>query len=212
MAATAKPKVLELKPITPRIITVSIVGDTELELNKMDAYTQRMLIDERKDKAKSLEKPNEWEVLMTKIHWLNPIGDEFSEEAFHDALANNSPCITCFGLKKSFDNAVVRNNVSTYGTGFDATVNVIGAGNGLVPIKFTEHYIREILIQAKRGAPVLGRFNMFRGWSADIKLSILETAYSEEAVVNIINLAGFGLGIGSGRSSGYGRYHVVDVK
>lgn len=28
----------------------------------------------------------------------------------------------------------------------------------------------------------------------------------------IINLAGFGNGIGSGRSSGYGRYHVEDIK
>lgn len=31
-------------------------------------------------------------------------------------------------------------------------------------------------------------------------------------VVNIINLAGSGLGIGSGRTSGYGRYKVTDVK
>ena len=29
---------------------------------------------------------------------------------------------------------------------------------------------------------------------------------------NIINLAGFGNGIGSGRSSGYGRYHVDGIK
>ena len=34
----------------------------------------------------------------------------------------------------------------------------------------------------------------------------------EKQIVNTINLAGFGLGIGSGRTSGYGRYHVVDVQ
>lgn len=34
---------------------------------------------------------------------------------------------------------------------------------------------------------------------------------SPEQIVNIINLAGFGLGIGSGRTSGYGRYHVDGV-
>lgn len=33
-----------------------------------------------------------------------------------------------------------------------------------------------------------------------------------ENIVNIINLAGFGLGIGSGRTSGYGRYKVVAVE
>lgn len=34
----------------------------------------------------------------------------------------------------------------------------------------------------------------------------------KKMIINIINLAGFGLGIGSGRSSGYGRYKVVDMK
>ena len=36
--------------------------------------------------------------------------------------------------------------------------------------------------------------------------------YSLEQIINIINLAGFGLGIGSGRTSGYGRYHVEEVR
>lgn len=36
--------------------------------------------------------------------------------------------------------------------------------------------------------------------------------YSLDQIVNIINLAGFGIGIGSGRTSGYGRFQVVGVK
>lgn len=83
---------------------------------------------------------------------------------------------------------------------------------GLVPITFTEHYIDEKLMSPKRGAPVLARLNRFTGWTASFEIACVETAYSLESVTNIINLAGFGLGIGSGRSSGYGRYHVVDVK
>ena len=39
----------------------------------------------------------------------------------------------------------------------------------------------------------------------------MENVYSAEQVLNIINLAGFGIGIGSGRSSGYGRYHIESV-
>lgn len=37
-------------------------------------------------------------------------------------------------------------------------------------------------------------------------------AFSLEQIVNIINLAGFGNGIGSGRSSSFGRFRVEDVK
>ena len=40
----------------------------------------------------------------------------------------------------------------------------------------------------------------------------LQNIYSAEQIVNIINLAGFGIGIGSGRTSGYGRYHVENIE
>jgi hypothetical protein len=82
----------------------------------------------------------------------------------------------------------------------------------LVPITFAEHYIDEKLMSPKKGAPVLVRLNRFSGWSATLTVQYMENVYSAEQIVNIINLAGFGLGIGSGRSSGYGRYHVANIE
>ena len=63
----------------------------------------------------------------------------------------------------------------------------------------------------KKGSPVLVRLNRFIGWSADIVVQYLDNVYSEEQIINIVNLAGFGLGIGSGRTSGYGRYSVTAI-
>ena len=121
-----------------------------------------------------------------------------------DALTNNAPCITAFGLKKSFGDAVVRNEIDKYKTKFDNSLNIIAKG-GLVPIKFTEHYIDEKLMSPKKGSPVLVHMNRFSGCSAEYTISFTENVYSLEQFINIINLAGFGLGIGSGRTSGYGR-------
>ncbi len=45
-----------------------------------------------------------------------------------------------------------------------------------------------------------------------LHIQYTENAFSIEQIVNIVNLAGFGNGIGSGRSSGYGRYHVEDIR
>ena len=45
-----------------------------------------------------------------------------------------------------------------------------------------------------------------------IRIDFTDNVYQFENIVNIINLAGFGLGIGSGRTSGYGRYKVVAVE
>lgn len=208
-------KTIEVKPITINTATITIEGDSDLILNKMDAPTVRLLTDIRKDKSKTMTKPNQWEEIMTKIHWRDPIDlkpEEYTEKALEDALKNNAPCLSAFGLKKSFGQAVVRNDIDKYATKFDACMNIIAANN-LVPIRFTEHYVDEKLMSPKRGAPVLSRQNRFCGWSADITVQYVDNgAFSLEQIIQVINLSGFSMGIGSGRTSGYGRYHVTGVK
>lgn len=203
-------KNIEVKAIEPKTLILHIEGQSDLVLNKMNACTVRSLTDARKDKAKSLEKPNEWEQVITAMHWYNGTPTDFSEEGLKNALVENAPCISAFGLKKSFGEAVVRNEIDKYKTKFDANVNII-ARNNLIPIKFTEYFLDEKLMSPKKGSPVLARLNRFTGWSADITISFLENVYSEEQIISIVNLAGFGLGIGSGRSSGYGRYKVTSI-
>ena len=203
-------KNIEVKAIEPKTLILHIEGQSDLVLNKMNACTVRALTDARKDKAKSLEKPNEWEQVITAMHWYNGTPADFSEEGLKKALVENAPCISAFGLKKSFGEAVVRNKIDKYKTKFDANVNII-ARNNLIPIKFTEYFLDEKLMSPKKGSPVLTRLNRFTGWSADITISFLENVYSEEQIISIVNLAGFGLGIGSGRSSGYGRYKVTSI-
>lgn len=206
----AKEKVIELAKADVKSMVVTIVGDGDLVLNKMNDPTARALTNARKDKAKDLTKPNYWEEIITAVHWRDGKPETFSEESLMDALINNAPCITAFGLKKSFGDAVVRNEIDKYKTKFDAGVNIV-ANNGLVPIRFSQHFVDEKLMSPKKGSPVLAKLNRFSGWSADIHVNYMENAYSREQIVNIINLAGFGIGIGSGRSSGYGRYHVESV-
>ena len=144
------------------------------------------------------------------MHWRDGTPKDFSEEGLYQAFKDNAPCISAFGLKKSFGEAVVRNEIDKYKTKFDANVNII-APNNLIPIKFTGYELDEKLMSPKKGSPVLVRLNRFTGWSADIVVQYLDNVYSEEQIINIVNLAGFGLGIGSGRTSGYGRYSVTAI-
>ena len=208
----ASQDVIEVKEIKLKLMTVTIQGDGDLILNKMNARNTRTLIDARKDKAKDVTaEVNPWEDVITAMHWYNGEPTDFTENGLREALKKNAPCITAFGLKKSFGDAVVRNQIDTYKTKFDNGVNIIAKG-GLIPIRFVEHTVDEKLMSPKKGAPVLVRLNRFSGWSADITVQYTGTVYEAEQIVNIINLAGFGGGIGSGRSSGYGRYHVTGVK
>lgn len=206
-----KTEVIELKQIDVKSAKITICGDGNLILNKMNDVTVRQLTDARKDKAKDTSKPNVWEEIITSMHWYNGKPTDFSEDGLIEAFKNNAPCITTFGLLKSFGDAIVRNGIDTYATKFKAGVNIPSEG-GLVPITFAEHFIDEKLMSPKKGAPVLVHLNRFSGWKATFDISYVENIYSLEQIVNIINLAGFGIGIGSGRSSGYGRYHVESVE
>ena len=195
---------------------IIIEGDSDLVLNKMNARTERMLgADDRKSVK---EAPNYWEDVITAIHWRDalPVGKNetytmCNEEMLHKLLEENAPCISAFGLKKSFGQAVVRNEIDSYATKFDVSMN-INAKMGLIPITFTGYAIDERLMSPKKGAPVNVKLSHFMGWKAEFNIDFFEHVYSISEIVNVINLAGFGIGIGSGRSSGYGRYHVVDVR
>lgn len=193
---------------------IYIEGDGDLVLNKMNARNTRALLAD--DRRKIREVPNVWEDITTAINWRDPLPfkdtyKECTEEEFYRLLKENAPCISAFGLKKSFGQAVTRNEIDKYATKFDNAVNVI-APKGLVPITFTEWSLDERLMSPKRGAPVTVRLNHFSGWKSNFMIHYTDHVFSLDQIVNIINLAGFGLGIGSGRTSGYGRYHVVDVK
>lgn len=210
----SKTKEIKLAHIDVKTAQVFIEGDSDLVLNKMNARNHRMLIAE--DRKALREVPNKWEDIITAVHWRDGIPAkntyaECSEEMLLDMLKNNAPCISAFGLKKSFGQAVVRNELDKYSTKIDNAVNVLGE-KGLIPVEFTEWFVDERLMSPKRGAPITVTLNHFVGWKTNFTISYTDHVYSLEQIVNIINLAGFGLGIGSGRTRGYGRYHVVDVK
>ena len=196
---------------------ITIEGSSELILNKMTRKTENDLAGARLGLPKDTEPANPYEDLVTSVHWhatrdedLPQERSEFTEETLSNLLTNDLPCITKFGLKKSFNEAVVRNNIDKYSTKFNATVNI--AGPAYIPVKFSGHHVERKLMQPKKGAPVLVHQNVFDGWTAEFEIAFTENAYTLEQIAQIINLAGFGGGIGSGRSSGYGRYQIVDIQ
>ena len=209
-----KERIIEVQPVRIERATILIEGDGDLILNKMNARTFREQIAKHDGKKTIKEVPNIWEDIITAIHWRDgyPVEDTYhdmTEETLRDMLENNAPCITGFGLKKSFCQAVVRNEIDTYATKFDNAMNVTAR---LEPIKFVEHFVDKAVMSPVRGKPVVVYINRFSGWSSQIHITYTENVYTLDQIVNIINMAGFGLGIGSGRSSGYGRYHVVGVE
>lgn len=225
--AEKKTEQIVVKEMKVNHAIIVIEGKGDLVLNKMNASNTRQLIAEDR-KAQALwesQHKNKWEDIITSMHWKNPIpitGDnddglatnrECSEEMLYSMLTpeNNAPCITAFGLKKSWGQAVVRQGIDKYSTKFDASVNIISEG-GLIPIKFSAWKLDERLMSPKRGAPITTRLNHFVGWTAEIPVEYTTNVFSLNEIITVVNCSGFSMGIGSGRTSGYGRYTIIDVK
>ena len=205
-------KTIQIKPIVLNTVTVVIEGDSDIILNKINASNRRTLIEKQKGSSTTIKEKNPWEDVITAIHWRDGEPTEFTEKSMKEALKRNAPCITSFGLKKTFEEAITRNKLEKHSTRFRNSVNVNATG-GLIPIKFADHYIDEKLISPRRGAaPVLTRHNRFTGWRAEFTIQYVDGCYTLDQIIQIVGLAGFGGGIGSGRSSGYGRFHVVEVR
>ena len=206
--------VIEIEQIEIKTARVKIVGDTDLILNKTNARYERECAAVAEGKTVTKEPPNDWEDILTSVRWDKPFPvptQELREEHYRYMLENAKPCISAYGLYKSFGDAVVRNEIDTYGTKIRNAVTIL-CSNDLIPIEFAEASIIEKVMPLKKGGHTLARLNRFAGWSAEFTIRYTENVYRLNKIINIINLAGFGLGTGSGRPSGFGRYHVEDVQ
>lgn len=219
-AKKASKKEVILSDLKIQYAKIFIEGDSDLIINQMSKHASRTLIHKQRGLGTLKETENYWENLITSIRWRDPLPlsekegyEQYDEEWFKKILETNCPCISNFGLKKSFGAAVVRNGVDQYATKFDATVSVLPPDGG-TPIEYASHSILTSLLPppANKGTRVLSDENVFHGWNANFDIQYTESVYTIDEIVSIINLAGFGIGIGSGRSTGYGRYHVTAIK
>lgn len=204
-------KMVKITMPTIKMAKITIVGETDLCLNKMSLGNRRKLPQFSSGKVKP--KTNKFGDLITALHWETDIDEEaiYDDATYNDLmtlLATNKPCISGFGLKKSFGDAVVRNNISQYKTSFMDTVNVL---EDKIPVNYANYIIREFIPKVGKARMVTWA-NQFSGWSATFTIKFTETAYSFDSILSIIEIAGFGGGIGSGTTSGLGRYHIGNVE
>ena len=207
----AKKEIIKINMPEFKMATITIEGTTDLCLNKMNYGSKMNLPQNKSGKTKFIK--SKWGDIVTSIHWKEGIDEaeiyyDADEEMMNKLLLKNAPCFTGFGLKKACIATISRNNISGTGTSFQQTVNML---EDLIPIEFTTHYIREVIASPKKGSPVISDVNMFSGWRATFSIEYSETAYDFNSILSIIQLAGFGGGIGSGRTSGYGRFHLVST-
>lgn len=212
-----KDNTIQIKRLETETVLIKLVGDTDLVLNKMTASTTREMTADDRKKAHSEESQKdpyhlEWESRCTSLHWEKPIGnipfEDYTEELFYELLEKNAPCISAHGLKESWKSAVVRMGVDQYSTRFSFQTNI---RKELLPITFAQYEldVKPMPQKGLGGGMLTAKLHRFIGWECIVPVSFIKGGvYTPDMIFSIIENAGFGLGIGSGCSSGYGRYHI----
>ena len=204
-------KEIKIPPMPIETMVVTIEGDSDLIINKMNRRNKQDQLDKQGNRPKNTDAHNDWEDAATAVHWDIPVGDVETEEDYDLLFKNGTPCISAFGLTKSLGATVSRFGFDGKGTEFVANVQIF-AKDGLIPIKYAEHRLEEKLIPSNTIArtPVRSLQNIFSGWSADITVKYVNNGkFSVDQIIQVFQYAGFGIGVGSGRTSGYGRYHIA---
>jgi hypothetical protein len=187
---------VEVPPMEVGVMQVRIVGDTELVIKRLSEKPKEAI---RGADAKEVKKPKAKR---------DPKAEYLA--AFH-RLPNGRPAIKAGAFKKSCVNArqhVAKISKSIVSGGF----HVLG---DLVEIVSDKPYMREDWCRNMFGGAILVYRPGFRNWSVTLKIAYNNKVVTPEQIVNILNHAGFAVGVGEWRpekGGTMGMFHVAGLK
>lgn len=193
MKAAQKEEVIELKQINIKVITIKVVGDTPLIMHAWSEKAKREMFEKHMKKAKTAK----------------PAKDPQAD--YEDAFYRNEkgkPAFPAAAFKQSAVNAGGRFSEGLKMTELRGAFFIMG---DMVDI-IGEPRMREDMVRVMNGQPDIRYRPEFPKWEAKLTIKYNADKISSEQIVNIFNLAGFGVGIGEWRPERDGQYGMFHVE
>lgn len=187
-----KTVVIEIPPVVIRTMPIRIVGDSPLISHKWSDKAKQMMLDKQMGKAVPKKAPKDPEQEYRDSLYEHPDGGYgFPSVAFKAAAV--SACRSVDGIKM---------------TEARAAFHVPGE---LVKIDGAPE-MREDMVRIGMGTADIRYRGEFKEWSATLMIRFNENVLTPSQIVNLFNVAGFGVGIGEWRpekDGSYGMFHVA---
>ena len=211
MAVQKKEETIELKEIKIERFPLRIVGDSPLLVHAWsEKAIKKMLDTQTKKGAVGKAEKNPFDDFVCSLYWVKrpPIkitGEEAFEEAVKQGAVFGFPSIALKSAAASagFRAKVVKDKVSTYGAFHidEELMSLVGTPS-----------MRQDMVTVANGSADIRFRGEFREWSSDVIIKYNSSVISPEIVVNLINLAGFSVGIGEWRVEKGGRHGMFHVE
>jgi hypothetical protein len=185
-------EILSIPRIDVRTMKITLVGDSPLISHAWSQKAKQEMLDKQMKKPKEAKKAKD------------PIADYEASLYKHPDGGYGFPCV-------AFKNAAV--GACRFSDGIKMTeargaFHVVGE---LAQIE-GEPSMREDMVRIGMGTADIRHRGEFKTWRTEITISYNAAALSPEQIVNLFNIAGFGVGVGEWRpekDGSYGRFHVA---
>lgn len=204
-----KDTAIELPPIDIRMMDVTIVGDSPLIVHAWAEKSIREMLDKQMKKPKGAKPPKDpMADFEDSLYRMADGGYGFPSVAFKSAAVTAITSVggmTKIAARQSFH--ILGEDVDTKGV-FQGT----SARQNLVRLHGSEPSMREDTVRVGMGTADIRYRGEFADWSANLLVRYNANVLSEAQILNILNVAGFAVGVGEWRpekDGGYGMFHVA---
>lgn len=209
MATATKEEVgITLPRLDLRLMEVTIIGDSPLIVHAWSAKAKREMLDKQMKKAKSAKEAKDPRADFESS--LYRLGDGFGFPSIGFKAAAVTACTSVAGITKIAARQafhILGEDIDVLGAfeGTKARVNLVRIGGG-------EPSMREDMVRVGMGTADLRYRGEFADWHAKVLVRFNANVLSEEQLLNIINVAGFAVGVGEWRPEKdgmNGMFHVA---
>lgn len=184
--------VIEVPPISIGLLNIVLVGDSPLITHRWSDKAKGMLLGKQMKQAKQAKQAKDPE--------------EDFRESMH-LLPDGRPGFPCVGFKAAAVSAC-RFTDGIKMTEARGAFHVVGE---LAPIESPPPVMREDMVRIGMGVADIRYRAEFRDWKVPLTIRYNRGALSPAQIVNLFNIAGFGVGVGEWRperDGSYGMFHV----
>ena len=196
MSAKAAPSTtIEVPNFARGRATLTLAGDSPLICHAWSDKAKKMMLDKQMKKAKGGKEAKD------------------PEQDFYDSLYHHPDGGYGFPVVGFKASAV---SACRYVDGLPMTVarGAFHINGELVKLEGSDPTMREDMVRVGMGTADIRYRGQFDPWTVKLDLVYNPQALSLEQIVNLFNIAGFGVGVGEWRpekDGQYGRFHVQDV-
>lgn len=196
---------IQIPPIDIRTMVIPLFSDSPLICHCWSEKARKEILDKQMKKAKTAKIAKDPDKdFLESLYWLTPKPQKLPTVDDMGVARFGFPSV-------AFKSAAVSAAGDVDGAKMTAMRRRFHVTGEFVEIEGPPPTRREDMVRVGMGTADIRFRGMFPEWRCQIRLEYNASAISAEQVVNLFNLAGFGVGVGEwrpGRNGQFGRFHV----